>query len=232
MRINLLAGRHKGEDIYIVGTGPSLRVFDKNYLSNKVTIGLNQAWKHLPTVYSISVHPELVVEYEQTKTKNKTCWIVKQKGDFVNKSLDDPEYYIFKTVDRDFSIFTKPKKDHLFIGRGVQQTAMNMAAIMGAKNIVLVGVDMTDVGGDHHGHDQHVKFHGLAPRDVYSEYRDYTASARQELRKLGIAVMTLSPFLGSCDASEDYLRLCSELKLPKLPAPKDTSTYVRKSVDR
>jgi len=232
MRISLLANRHAKSDVYIVGTGPSLRVFDKQYLSDKITIGLNQAWKQLPTVYSISVHPELVIEYEKSKTKNKTNWVVKQKGEFINKSLDDPEYYIFKTVDRDFSIFTKPKADHLFIGRGVQQTAMHLAAVMGAKNIILVGVDMTDVGGDHHGHDQHVKFHGLDPKSVYAEYRDYTAKARQELRKLKINVMTLSPFIGSCDASEDYTRICAELRLPKLPKPEDTSTYLRKSVDR
>ena len=90
MRISLLANRHAKLDIYIVGTGPSLRVFDKQYLSDKITIGLNQAWKQLPTVYSISVHPELVIEYEKSKTKTKTNWVVKQKGEFINKSLDDP----------------------------------------------------------------------------------------------------------------------------------------------
>lgn len=232
MRIEQLFDKHKNEDIYVVGTGPSLRVFPIAYLSDKITIGLNQAWKTLPTTYSISVHPELVVEYEKAKTKPKTNWIVKQKNEFANKSFEDKTYYIFRTVDKDFSIFTKPVKDHLFIGRGVQQTAMNMAALMGAKNIILVGVDMTDVGGDHHGHDQHVKFHGLEPKDVYAEYRKYTALARRELKKININVLSLSPFIGSCDGSEDYLRLCVELGLPKLPKPKDTSTYSRRKSDR
>jgi len=231
MRINLLANKHPNSDIYIVGTGPSLRVFDTQYLSNKITIGLNQAWKHLATTYSISVHPDLVVEYEKTKVKPKTKWIVKQKSEFSKKPLDDPNYYIFKTVDKDFTIFHKPKEDHLFIGRGVQQTAMHVAAIMGAANIILVGVDMTDLCGDHHGHDQHVKFHGLPPSDVYLEYRRYTAAVRYELRKKGIKVFTMSSLLGACDGSEDYERLCNELCLNKLPKPKDTSTYMRKSVD-
>ncbi len=232
MRISLLENKHPNSDIYIIGTGPSLRVFNTQYLSNKITIGLNQAWKHLSTTYSISVHPELVIEYEKAEVKPKTKWIAKQKNEFGKKSLDDPNYYMFKTVDKDFSIFTKPRPDHLFIGRGVQQTAMNMAALMGAKNIILVGIDMTDVGGDHHGHHQHVKFHGLAPVDVYAEYRYYTAKARVELRKLGVSVMTLSPFISSCDATDDYLRLCAEFNLPKLPKPKDTSTYIRPSVDK
>jgi len=50
---------HKGEDIYIVGTGPSLRVLPKNILKGKTTIGLNMAWKVVPIMYGITIHPDL-----------------------------------------------------------------------------------------------------------------------------------------------------------------------------
>lgn len=232
MRLSSLKKKYPKSTIYIVGTGPSLRVFPKAYIKDKITIGLNQAWKHLNCKYSITVHPELVDEFnEEAGPINKTQWVVKQKGSFVNVSLDNPKYYMFKTVDRDFSIFTKPVEDHLFIGRGVQQTAMNLAALMGASTIILVGVDMAAVGGDHHGHDQHVRFHGLPPDQCYSEYREYTAKARVELTKMGISVLTLSPFLGADSANEDYTRLCKEKGLAKLPPPEDTSPYKREGSD-
>ena len=46
-----LWGRHAGETIYIIGTGPSQRLFPLDFLSDKITIGLNQAWKLLPVQY-------------------------------------------------------------------------------------------------------------------------------------------------------------------------------------
>jgi hypothetical protein len=231
MRISTLKNVYKNKEIYIVGTGPSLRTFPKEYLESKITIGLNQAWKHLATTFSITVHPDLLLEYENTVSKPTTKWLVKKKAPLEKISLDDRKYYVFKTVDRDLRIFTNPKEDHLFLGRGVQQTAMHLAMLMGAKTIVLVGVDMTDLGGDHHGHDQHVKFHGLEPSDVYAEYRKYTSLVRKELRQLNVNVFSLSTILGEYYGSEDYLRICEELSLSKLSKPTDTSTYIRKSVD-
>jgi len=231
MRISTLKNFYKNKEIYIVGTGPSLRTFPKEYLESKITIGLNQAWKYLSTTFSITVHPELVLEYENTVRKPRTKWLVKKKPPLEKISLDDRKYYVFKTVDKDLSIFTKPKEDHLFLGRGVQQTAMHLAMLMGAKTIILVGVDMTDLAGDHHGHDQHVKFHGLDSKDVYAEYRKYTSLVRKELRRLNVDVFSLSTILGEADGSEDYIRICEELSLSKLPKPTDTSTYTRQYVD-
>jgi hypothetical protein len=231
MRIGALNNIHRGKEIYIVGTGPSLRTFPVEYFHSKITIGLNQAWKHFSPTYSITVHPELVLEYEKSPRPPKTKWIVKKKRPLGNISLNDRRYYVFNTVDRDLKIITHKKEDHLFLGRGVQQTAMHMAALMGASYIFLVGVDMTDLCGDHHGHDQHVRFHGLPPADVYKEYRKYTAAVRKELRKINVKVLNLTSLLSAYDGSEDYRRLCDELSLDKLPEPVDTSTYIRPSVD-
>ena len=57
--IEELYGRHPGSDIYVVGTGASLRVFPLAFLENKITIGLNMAWKVAPVQYSITIRPEL-----------------------------------------------------------------------------------------------------------------------------------------------------------------------------
>ncbi len=94
---------------------------------------------------------------------------------------------------------------------------------------------MCDVGGDHHAHNQHVRFHGLNHKDVYAEYREWTYKARKLAReKAGIHVLSLSPLLG-CGGSiheADYVQLRSELGLSKLPTPTDTSAYKRDKTDK
>ena len=231
MRINQLYGKHAGQDVYICGTGPSMRVFPIDYLRDKVTIGLNQFWRYLMPTYNITVHPELLQECYRDAKKMPSQWIVKKKPPMHELSLDDDRFYVFHTSDK-YETVTERPADTLFIGRGVQQTAMDLAARMGASTIVLVGVDMTDLGGEHHGHDQHVRFHGLRPADVYMEYRMFTAEVRRRLREaFDVKVLTLSPLLGANAGTEDYLRLCKEHSLPRLPKPKDTSSYKRKKAD-
>lgn len=204
-----------------------MRVFPKEVLRKSTTIGLNQAYKYAPVNFSITVHPELVLEYEGLAEKNETTWVVKKKPPMLKLDFDDPRYYVFNTSDN-FDVFQTNPPDTLFCGRGVQQTAMHLAARMGADAIFLVGVDMCDLGGEHHGHEQHVRFHGLTPETVYREYRKYTAKARRYIREhFKIPVLTLSPLLGAGHGQEDYLRLCQEMGLPKLPTPKDTSPYRR-----
>ena len=205
-----------------------MRTFPIDSLRDKITLGLNQFWRYLMPTMNITVHPELLQECLKESKKPSTTWIVKKKPPMQDLSLDDERFYVFNTNDNFDTVVNRPA-DTLFIGRGVQQTAMDLAARMGASTIILVGVDMTDLGGDHHGHDQHVRFHGLSPQDVYMEYRHYTAEVRRRLReKFGVTVVTMSPFLGANAATEDYLRLCKEHELPKLPPPKDTSAYMRK----
>jgi hypothetical protein len=235
MRIGKLYNIHKGEDIYIVGTGPTARMLPSNILSGRITIGLNQAYKNFNVLYSITVHPELEVEYRDVLKANpsvSTKWIVKQKPP-TNLPFDDPGRYVFKTSP-EWAGFIGKDKDTLFVGRGVQQTAIDMACRMGARAIFLIGVDMSDLGGDHHSHNQHVRFHGLPHEDVYSEYRAWTYKSRKLAReKAKIPVLSLSPLLGCGGAihDADYVQLRDELGLAKLPEPKDTSGYSRSKID-
>ena len=237
MRISGLFNKHPGSDIYIVGTGPTARLLPRNFFDKRICIGLNQAYKLFKLTYTITVHPELEVEYRDImsrhpKTTNKTQWIVKRKPPTV-LSFDDATRYVFST-SYDWKDFICKESDILFLGRGVQQTAIDMAARMGAKTIILVGVDMASVGGDHHSHDQHVQFHSVPANDVYKEYRLWTYKARKLARdKANINVLSLSPLLG-CGGDvheQDYAQYLKELGLSKLPEPEDVSKYDRKGID-
>lgn len=246
MRIDdpALGNQFKGRDVYIVGSGPSMRLFDVRFLLGKPVIALNQAWRYwtgtgaAPTL-GLTVHPELVQEYNleyvtaaETAPLPVVTWAVKRKPPMEALTLDDLNYYVFKT-NPDFATIAARPADTLFIGRGVQQTAMDLAARLGARAIVLVGVDMAALGGDHHGHDQHVQFHGQPADAVYREYYEWTRTARQLIESAWkIPTLSLTPFLGAGWAAEDYDCQCTQRGLAPLPPPQDVSKYNRKGTDK
>jgi hypothetical protein len=208
--------------IYIVGTGASLRCLPMDWFHDKCVIGLNQAWRHLHCTYSITVHPELVQQYESERKPGSMTWIIKKKPPMAHLEFDDPKYFVFVTSYDLATVCTQPK-DTLYLGEGVQTCAMDLAARLGAKFIVLVGCDAKALGGDYHAHDQHTRWVGRQPNEQYMMYRNSTADVRKVLREMGVSVMTLSPFIGVDAGEEDYHRLRNELKLDPLPEPKDIS---------
>lgn len=211
--------------VYVVGTGPSLRCTPLDFLKDKTTIGLNQAWKFFRPTYALTVHPELLIEQRGTSDL-ALQWVVKKKKPLADLSFEDERFYVFDTSYDVQTVATRPA-DTLYLGEGAQTTAMDLAARMGATTVVLVGCDANSLGGDFHGHKQHVRWLGLKPRDQYAAYRQTTADVRAVLRGMGVSVLTLTPFIGVNSAEEDYARLKKELALKPLPRPEDVSPYVR-----
>lgn len=233
MRIASLYGTLSGRPAFVVGTGPSMRCFPLSVLRGQYLIGLNQAWKYADAHgvefdLMVTVHPELCQEYEAAGRAGRTRWVVKKKPPMADLSFDDPRRYVFLTR-ADLGCVAERPDDTLYLGEGVQCTAMDLAARLGADPVVLVGVDMTSLDGDYHGHDQHVRWLGLAPEEQYALYRGSAAAVRSLLRdRFGVRVLTLSPFLGADAAREDYVRLKAELGLKPLPPPPDVSPYFRR----
>lgn len=226
MRIAALPPLGADKTVYIVGTGPSLRCTPLSFLRDKVTIGLNQAWRHLPLTYGLTVHPELMLDQHKSPLPSEMKWIIKRKPPFGTVDLDDPRFFCFDT-SYDLKTVAEKTADTLYLGEGAQTTAMDLASRMGAKFVVLVGCDACSLAGDFHGHNQHVRWLGMKPDHQYRAYRETTAEVRRVLRGLGVEVLTLSPFIGAKSADEDYGRLKKELKLKPLPKPADVSPYTR-----
>src|SRR5688572_652999 len=143
-----LRKRHLKEDIYIVGTGPSLRLFPFDYLKSKTVIGLNQAYKHFDKLdYCLTIHPYLI---PLEKFEWNCKWITKVKITDENWQLhtfrkNDKDFYIFNNNNNlknfDYIHPEKRGENDLYVGAGIHTGAMHLAALMGAKNIILVGCD-------------------------------------------------------------------------------------------
>lgn len=223
------------KDVYIVGTGPSMRVFPIDFLRDKFVIGLNQAYKYFAPDYwpiiNLTIHPELIPK-EGPLSKG---WWTKVKGTSV-KNWED--HVIFRTNSAigqtvlDYSLLRNRKPGFLYTGRGIHTSGLALAGAIGAKNVILVGVDCCDLDGEHHGHEQHIQFHNLSPDNVYDEYYLNAVEVRKIIYEVyGTRTLSITPFIGLDHYAADYYTLKNYYQLKPLPTPKDISTYKRNDTD-
>jgi len=242
-RVSELYGRHAGEDIYVVGSGASVRVLPPSCFDGKVTIALNMAWRNLPARYAVTIHPDLnIPEFIGESALKGTTWIVPFEK---TRQLLGPDQFAY--AEQHFYGFayqgrpnTQPAHqpgdqgrvldwvrrasgDNLYVWSSIAQTGVNLAANLGAKNIVLVGCDNAALIGNHHAHRQHTRWKGVAPRERYRQYYEGMAEVREALRARGVNPVSLQPFLGLADVEDDFRRLCRELDKPELISGPDLS---------
>lgn len=241
-KIQDLYGSHPGSDIYIVGTGTSLRVLPLDFLKNKITIGLNQSWKVVDTTYAITMMPKLnIPQFIEGEPKHSgITWITKPSKvsgqcSAEEIALAEESFYGFENdgkasltgldepseTGRVLDWVLKPHPEKLYLWTSISQSAMNLAANMGARNIILVGCDNGALGGNHHAHDQHTMWKGESPDARYMQYYEGVAEVRAALRKRGVNVVNMNPFL-KIDAPEmDFERLAREIGVEKYIENKD-----------
>lgn len=244
-----LWNKHPNTEIYIVGTGASLRVFPIDFFKNKITIGLNQAYKSFPSggpTYNLTIHSNELIP-KDFAAKNQ-LWVTKQKGSFQKSKLtlrqkeriywftsnSDPLdfSYCYPTITTTNGGQGSGSAARLYVGRGIHTAASILGARMGARTLVLVGCDFCPIDNQHHVTDQTVRFHGMPPDGVYREYYENFKRVRSIVEKeYNCNILQLNAFAGLPYWGEDYEHLLKEKGLEKFPSPKDDSRYVRKKLD-
>jgi hypothetical protein len=234
--VSELYDRHLGADIYVIGTGASMRVFPSEFFEGRITIGLNQAWRHAHIRYGITIGPHLnIPEFiEGEQPRPEITWITKRDK---SRAVLTPEQFAY--ADERFYYFEmggrrntqpleepsdegrflewvrKPTAAKLYQWSSISQTGVNLAANMGAKTVILVGCDNSALADNHHAHSQHTKWLGADPERRYWQYYEGLADVRGALRCRGVNVLTLTPFLKLDAAEHDFARLCDELRQPR-----------------
>lgn len=227
---------YPGEDIYIVGTGPSLRVFPRTYLDDKIVIGLNMAWKYVKTTYNITIHPDLnipeCIGWHGVDPSDVGPWIIPEKK---TRELISPTTFellaktSFKfryngrtntapknepsTAGRIIKWVSHPEDYALYNWTSISQSAMHLAYRMGAKNIFLVGCDNGQMLGNDHVKSQHTRWKGASSELRYSQYAEGTCEIRNQLLKRNINIFNLCTILGLHQPEQEFVNLCEILQL-------------------
>jgi len=230
-----LYNRHRGADIYVVGTGASMRTFPTGFLADRITIGLNRAWNVAPVRYSITIGPHLnVPEFlPGFAPRPEITWITKRdKSRFVldpeQFAYADARFYSFdmhgqpntQPIDepsdegRILDWVRQPTGNSLYQWSSISQTAVNLAANMGAANVILVGCDNCALLDNHHAAAQHTKWSGATPDRRYEQYYEGLVEVRRALRERGVNLLSLTPFVKLDDPGRDFAHLCDELDQP------------------
>ncbi len=212
------------KDIYIIGTGPSLRVFPLSFLDDKFSIGLNNSHQYLKSNMYITIHPDLHYPFG---CDDDSIWISKYEK--CKKVLNDQQ---FNEIKNRFYFYTnngkpntapkdeptnegrvldwldEPTEDKLYQWSSISQTAINLAVNLGAKNIFLIGCDGGPILNNDHIDNQHTRWKGVSPEHRYRQYRKGIAEIRNRLSPKGINVLSLSPFVSLTNINEDFEDIC------------------------
>lgn len=162
---------------YLVGGGPSLRAFDFRKLDGRPVLAVNRAFERLPgaqVVYWSDPefwlwHGEALAGHSGLKVTTDGLGPREGVTEIARTGLDGLETAAFAVRH----------------GCNSGYAALNLAVLMGAREIVLLGLDMRDAAdGADHWHDGYP-----APRKMtYEAIRPHFRTLVQPLRRLGIAV--------------------------------------------
>lgn len=184
-------GKNGLEDIYVIGCGPSLKKFDWFKLSNKTTIAINGAILDTPMPdYFVTADSRFAI-----RAAKSYFWHI----DTYKVLIMANNHNRFKQVQPFLPFFTHRIIPIRFDGEiGVSESefatgqnsgfcGMQLAVILGAKRIHLLGMDFHSKGGSNY----HKKYSsGVNQLD---EFYTHFVTAINKLRKLDIEVISHSP---------------------------------------
>lgn len=191
-----LKDNYKDDDIYIIGSGPSLDYVSKQFFYNKNTIGINDAYKYFNCDYSLSVHKETIQKQIKDGQRVIASFRDRQIGEMIkdvgqdNYVFNHRKYYNYDKLFLD----DLDKENYLIPGRSSVIPAIHAAYVMGAKNIILCGIDCGTLDGS-----KNVKNYNEGKSDYSNDFFNLVSGQIKELameiRKRGVSVMSLNPFI-------------------------------------
>lgn len=203
-----LKDKHKGEDIYVFGSGPSCDFIDSSFVENKITVGTNQTWKKYNTNYLVRKEHKLLQE-TLDNFKGITLVSLGNRGELpliikLDEFKNKENLCIYKHLQLNcskvnFGAFER--EDYLTVSYSTITTSIHFAHYLGAKNIFLVGVD-------HGTLDSKATFDGYYDDVKQTEQKDWnsykrwlkgldkdTIAMKNKLHSLGVNVYSINPFI-------------------------------------
>lgn len=136
----------KGQTVYLIGGGPSLKGFNWNRLKGKKTIAINKALKFYPNADAVYWTDGRVFSWLKDEIRDF-------KGLKFTIRYNKNHYKDVKLLKRGSKFGLSTARDTISHGNNSGYAAINLAIHLGAKRIILLGYDMGNDGKNSHFHD-------------------------------------------------------------------------------
>lgn len=247
MRLRDLRDVYSGQEIYIVGSGPTSNVFPMDFLADKICMSLNDSYKIHPAISPIALmHHQTycregnTVEAPLHKNFSGIKYpVVKGTGKHRAEDVDwdNPFFYFYDWNQNIDQIYELTKStDHLFYTpEGCSlHAALQLAWIMGARTIYTIGCDSTTLGGKHYAQYDKNKFRDdeVLKRGQVRNYDSYvkgTLIVQDFLERKGVRVLNLSPIVGYHMIDYQYEVLKGDVKVGEIISEYINSAEVGKT---
>ena len=195
---------HKGEDIYVIGSGPSCDFIDSSFLENKISVGTNQTYRKFNTDYIVrKEHSLLKTTLDNSDSKVIVAKLNCDSGVPIDTKKNINKLYYFDHLINvskiDLKAFNKP--NHLVVSDSTITSSMHFAYHLGAKNIILIGVDHGILDGQHTFKDYYKNI-SETPWKNWGQYKEWlnklekdTIVLKEKLKSLGVNVYSINPFI-------------------------------------
>ena len=146
---------HKGEDIWVIGAGSSMNFVDSSFFENKISISVNQMYEKFPCEYVVGRDLQVTERWDDTIKDLRNHPTIKFLYSTLHQGYGTPNdvplsdnFYSFESgVNHDIRGLECIGTDRMVAVRTTLNTCMNLAAHMGAKNIMICGKDEGKIDG-------------------------------------------------------------------------------------
>jgi len=202
--ISDLKNSEEGKDVYIIGSGKSLDYINLSFFDGKTTIGISDVHKQIECKYNVTKEGQhlkrIINESDSTFIVSHYC---NGRLGFTSNKVDiDETHYYFEHKSNDHELHLEElDSDRIIVSWATVNTALHIAYYLGAKNIILAGCDCGTIDGESNYNNYRDKDSPAPPinKKWYDNWlknisKDILILAN-ELRKRGIGVISLNPFI-------------------------------------
>tara|TARA_Y100000034_G_scaffold134066_1_gene201500 strand:- start:7380 stop:8048 length:669 start_codon:yes stop_codon:yes gene_type:complete len=202
--IKPLFKKNEGEDIYVLGSGPSLGFVDPSFFENKIVVAVNNTVHYVngcKALYAIAKEPNATMQ-QAIKDKDGLLICTLKKcgmGQHFNKINFPGRTHIFGP--KCGIAENTEQKEALEYSNSTIVSGIHLAAFLGAKNIILVGHDCGTIDEEIHAPD-YDKSTAQTPDEKYANWMKGRHIEKQTLqfkkiikKEWGVNIYSLNPFI-------------------------------------
>lgn len=190
--MNRFKDKHKGDDIYVLGSGGTMNYIHQSFFDNKIVIGVNEIYRRFRCDYLVRKEYNGALEAYNTGVQlfisEYDCGGRGRK----NPVFDNAVTFEHLPNEREVVLYEEGK---IIVSFSTITSAFHIAAYMGAKNILVCGNDCLDICGKSNIDDYPNKT--VIP---YETFAPQTQMVKEILEKeYGCNIYGINPFVTAYD---------------------------------